>query len=181
MLMNPWRTEQRLQSIVVLFLFLLLGQAVWARPKPKPKGTLQFIFEVEAVHDPRPRSDNYPAVCAWLATQDEDGFPREFRLDLNGDGHPEVFLRLLEHSHFGEYSIFTSRGGRWIYLGYGEYCAAPVRLKRAHSGWHDFSVDVSGSRDRLERRYFRWDPKDKSYDLSYRITIRPADYSDILP
>ena len=148
--------------------------------KPKPAATVQFVYSVSDEATQKTQADDarftsYAAQRAWLDTHEDEstGLPKEFRQDLNGDGHAEIFLRVLGHSHFAEYSIFTRTAGKWIYIGACDYGGVRLkRLVRAHGRWHDFSVDIEGSRGSLERRYFRFDPRDRTYDLSYIMTVR---------
>jgi hypothetical protein len=155
-------------------LVFFLGHCALA--KPVPPFRLQFFSSIsEEEAKTRARVMDYSAQRAWLNTHDDDpaGWPKEYRRDLNGDGHPEVFLRVAWHAHFAKYSIFTKCGRKWTYIGACDFGGVPpVVLARARRGWRDFSVDIEGSRNRLDRQYFRFDPADKSYGLSYTIAIR---------
>ena len=118
-------------------------------------------------------------TCAWAkpATNPQNSLQSvyEFQLDLNGDGKPEMFLPVVAHAHFASYSIFTKHRKRWAYLGSGDYSDPPIRLGHNHAGWHDFAVDVEGSRNSLDRRYFQYDPKARSYAFSYSVSRRPME------
>ncbi|HEV7406553.1 MAG TPA: hypothetical protein VGO11_26620 [Chthoniobacteraceae bacterium] len=169
-----------------MLVLLLLSQICSAKTKrtskPKPRGTLQFIYYVE---DPdgrlareAARIHNYTALRAWLddPAHAPAAWQKEVRVDLNGDGRPEVFLLIYEHGHFADYSMFTQVRGQWRYIGGASYGGeAPARLARARGRWHDFSLDITGSRNRLVRHYYQWDPGAQEYEESYEITIRPME------
>lgn len=161
--------------LAVAAIVLSFGGSPRAEAKPHGKLTVQFIYYVSEEEAQRnARIVNYAAQTAWLATNETTGgWPKEFRRDLNGDGQSELFLYVTGHAHFAGYSIFTRRAGKWSYIGSCDYGGtAPVRLRGERAGWHDFSIDIEGSRGALDQHYFRFDPRDKTYDLSYIQRIR---------
>lgn len=179
----------------IVLLLLLLTQAGWAKPKaakPKYRGTLRFFYYIDgdAPVDPErakqeaekwARVRNYRLLSEWLKqpTNLPECREREVRCDLNGDGRPEVFLVFGTGYRVEHYSLFSQqRSGAWRYLGVASLQEPPVRLARAHRGWHDFSVDVEGPRFSLVRHYYRWDRGAQEYEESYQVTIRPMDSSE---
>ena len=175
--MRSSRTKNRWQSFGVPLLVFIqnLEPCAWAKPATKPQNSLQSVYEVRTNNPSGVPYNDYHALRAWIATHDFYGFPKEFQLDLNGDGKPEMFLPVVAHAHFASYSIFTKHRKRWAYLGSGDYSDPPIRLGHNHAGWHDFAVDVEGSRNSLDRRYFQYDPKDRSYAFSYSVSRRPME------
>jgi hypothetical protein len=122
------------------------------------------------------RRQDYEAMRSWHATPQffAAGHPKEYRFDLNDDGRAEVFLLDSGHSYWGSYSVFTRYRNKWIFLGeVGLGPHMPIRSRNKRSGWHDFSINTDGSRNRLERTYYRWEATAKAYVEHSRKEIRP--------
>ncbi|MHA3773088.1 FG-GAP repeat domain-containing protein [Verrucomicrobiota bacterium sgz303538] len=142
--------------------------------------SLSFVHpESEDWTRERSRQENYEAMRAWHATPEfhDIGHPRERRIDLNGDGRPEVFLLYAGHSYWGGYSGFTQRGGAWHFIGRVDLGGrTPARLKKRRQGWSDFTVDLEGSRGRVVRYLYMWDQKGRTYNERGKFLkeVKPA-------
>lgn len=102
------------------------------------------------------------------------GHPKEYQFDLDGDRRPEVFLLYSGHSYWGGYSVFTRRHSKWTFIGRVSYGGQPpIRRSKRRDGWHDFSIDTGGSRNRLDRTCYRWDTASKVYVEHSRREVRP--------
>jgi hypothetical protein len=114
-------------------------------------------------------ADEHESSRALRARQETPGFleaglTKEYAFDLNGDGRLESFLLALGHSYWGEYAIYTHRQGKWMFLGYVRLGGhVPTVFRASRDGWHNFSIDTDGSRNRLVRTYYRWDSAEATY------------------
>ncbi len=84
----------------------------------------------------------FDGLRAWYATGGLPGqrWPRERKLNLNGDGEAEIFLGLEDYSRGMGYALFTHRHEGWVLI--CERVEGALRpfelLPESHSGWHDF-------------------------------------------
>ncbi len=142
--------------------------------------TLGFVHpELKGWAKEQERHENYEAMRAWQASPEffDAGHPRERRTDLNGDGRPEVFLLYAGHSYWGGYSGFTQRGKTWKFIGRFDLGGRkPVLLKKRRQGWRDFTVDIEGSRGRIDRYLYKWQTTEGAYTEwgKFLKEVRPA-------
>ena len=144
------------------------------------KPSLSFVHSVTREERAEEiRRTDYAALRAWQRTQVfAVAWPRERRVDLNGDGTEERFLLFSEHAHFATYSIFTRQHGRWIYVGEAGWGERMRVLRAQQRGWHEFAIEVSSSRNALSRETYSWDIKARTYLHKSSETIRPPDIDD---
>lgn len=145
----------------------------------KETRTLEFVHpELKEWAEEQASFENYEAMRARQAAwkPDESGHQWERRIDLNGDGRPEVLLLYKGPSYYGSYSGFTQRGEKWVYIG-RFYIGArnPVLLKKRRKGWRDFTVDLDASRGRINRDIYKWNEKEGMYTDARLKTVRPAE------
>jgi hypothetical protein len=109
-----------------------------------------------------PETLTFDTLRAWYASGGLPGqrWPRERYLDLNGDGHPEVFLGIEDYSRGMGYVLFTHRPeGSILIADRIEGAKAPfVLLAESHDRWRDFRTSLETWRERglLEITY-TWD------------------------
>jgi hypothetical protein len=109
-----------------------------------------------------PQPITYDSLQAWYKEGGlpDKRWPRERRLDLNGDGKPEVFLGLEAYSRGMGYAVFTEGPQGWVLIAERvEGAKRPLQvLPDAKDGWHDFVAVLLTWRspEFLEIRY-GWD------------------------
>ncbi|MHA3774829.1 hypothetical protein ACXR0O_25190 [Verrucomicrobiota bacterium sgz303538] len=140
--------------------------------------TLGFVHpELKEWAEEQASFENYEAMRARQAAwkHDESDYQWERRVDLNGDGRPEVLLLYNQPAYYGRYSGFTQRGEKWVFIGRFSIGARnPVLLKKRRQGWRDFTVDLDASRGRINRDIYKWDEKEGMYTAAPLKTVRPA-------
>lgn len=122
--------------------------------------------------------NDYDALRVYQKTSSFFGYGQddnEITIDLNRDGRPEKLLLSMTHAHWGHYSIFTYRNKKWRYIGDVRLGDHPRLAGNTHHGWHDFTVDIEGSRGQVSRSYYRWDTSSNEYEEVRTWEIRPME------
>lgn len=145
-----------------LFLSLLFSAAaVAAEPTPKVP-----------VDPPQPLT--YEGLKAWhqaggLSTY---SWPKEHRVDLNGDKKPEVLLGTGGYGRGMTYALFTQTAEGWTLLAddiEGSH-HEPIVLEKAKDGWHDLKTQQPSGRGGLVECDYEWDGKKYIFKESQEIT-----------
>ncbi len=118
-----------------------------------------------------PEPVTYESLRAWHA---EGGLkyyqtPREWHLDLNGDGSEEVFLGIEGYNRGMGYALFTRTSTGWRTIAERvEGGGHPFQiLSTRHHAWHDFMSVLPSGRGGTFEFVYTWDGK-KYVKKSYR-------------
>lgn len=105
----------------------------------------------------------YESLRAWHAHGGLDGYswPKEQKVDLNGDGKDEVFLGVMGFSRGMVYALFAERKGKWIKLSEDiEGSHLPFeRLEGVKRSWHEFRALQPNGRGGLTETIYTWKRK----------------------
>lgn len=117
------------------------------------KGT--YIEKLEA-----PKPITYESLREWHEYGGLNGYPwpKEQKVDLNGDGKEEVFLGVMVFSRGMVYALFTERKGKWIKLSEdieGSHHSFEL-LEETKRSWHEFRSLQPNGRGGLTETTYAW-------------------------
>jgi hypothetical protein len=118
-----------------------------------------------------PEPVTYETLRAWHAEGGLKDYqmPREWHLDLNGDGNEEVFLAIEGYNRGMGYALFTRIPKGWHMIAERvEGSSHPFQILSGHHGaWHDFESVLPSGRGGTFEFVYTWDGK-KYVKKSYR-------------
>jgi hypothetical protein len=106
------------------------------------------------------------SLRAWLKTGVLDAYPwpKEFQLDLKGDGGKEVFLATGGYSRGMSYDLFAKIDGKWVMLSDDIQASNQGGvLPQKTGGWHDFQTHTPSGRGGVDINVYSWDATQKKY------------------
>lgn len=160
---------------------LLLGLLVW-------QSALAEDADTESWQHPEPIT--HESLRAWHARGGlaKYQWPREHKLDLNGDGKEEVFLGVMGFGRGMVYALFTERKGKWVTLSEeieGSHLAFEV-VPAKNRPWRDFRSLQPSGRGGLVEIIYTWNGKQYVAKSTREITAEelhgdPQDAKDEHP
>jgi len=155
---------------------------VYTPPTPTPvtdETSYHFSLLLYTEDGPNPR-ESYAALRAFQKTPTylSNGATPDYLVDLNGDGHRERIVNFGFRAHQDNRSIFTLRHRHWRFIGYIDLGETLHVLPKTRAGWHDFSVDRELARSQVVREFYRWNVREKLYEMHGSRQLHPADSID---
>lgn len=124
-----------------------------------------------------PQAQSYAALRAWheKGALKDYPWPKEHRIDLNGDGKAEVLLGVAGHSRGMDYRLFTEVAGAWKDISLQGIEASHLGvhlLATRHGAWRDFMTLQPDGRGGLNQFTYFW--SGQGYIRSTVVTIPKA-------
>jgi hypothetical protein len=123
-----------------------------------------------------PEPITYENLKAWHARGGLGGYqwPKEHKVDLNGDGKDEVFLGILGYGRGMEYALFTEQKGKWVLLS-DEVDGShhPIeKIPGKKGAWLDFRALQPTGRGGLFEATWTWNGKNYEMKSTREITAK---------
>lgn len=141
------------------------------------KLTAPALAEEPAAPSSPPKPLTYESLKAWHEAGGLKSYfwPKEHRVDLNGDGEPEVLLGTLGYSRGMSYALFTQKGGAWVLVGENIEGShhEPQAAQQEHDGWRDLETLQADGRGAVNQLTYRWENGSYRLKDSRKVAIKP--------
>jgi hypothetical protein len=123
-----------------------------------------------------PEPITYESLRAWHARGGLGKYqwPKEHKVDLNGDGKEEIFLGIMGFGRGMEYALFTEEKGKWILLSDAIEGSHHLfeKIPGKNPPWSDFRSLQPSGRSGLFETIYTWNGKQYTEKSTREITAK---------